>query len=65
MIGISDSQIGVHQIPLPMHLCIDRLVGQRSYRQAAIEIPDGCLQEVFQDCIFGGGFRVGFEFRLY
>ena len=48
-----------------MQLCIDHLVGQRYYRQRATEIPDGCLQEVFQGCIFGGGFCVGFEFCLY
>ena len=52
MIGISNYQIGVHQIPLPMQLCIDHLVGQRYYRRPAIEFPDTCLQEVFQGCIF-------------
>ena len=48
-----------------MQLYIDHLVGQRYYRQPAIEFPDGCLQEVFQGFIFGGGFCVGFEFCLY
>ena len=48
-----------------MQLCIDCLVGQRYYRQPAIEFPDGCLQEAIQGCIFGGEFCVGFEFSLY
>ena len=48
-----------------MQLCIDHPVGQRYYRQLAIELPDSFLQEVFQSCIFRGGSCVGFEFCLY
>ena len=56
--------MGVHQILLPMQLCIDHLVEQRYYRRSAIEFPDSCLQEVFQGCIFGDEFCVEFEFCL-
>ena len=48
-----------------MQLCINHLVEQRYFRQSAIELPDICLQEVFQGSIVEDGFCVEIEFGLY
>ena len=60
-----ESQTGILQILLPMQLYINHLVEWRYYHQSAIGFPNNCLQEVFRDYFFGGGFCVGVEFCLY